>query len=117
MTPRNHGEMWPGGPTVMEAYADYFPPDYNERAAEHPARWTVEDGAIVGRQHPPGSGTRLSHFPKGWKEVGQKTPKNLSKSTALEPMVGPEDVARTLISLDFSWAQIKSIPVSFRMVP
>jgi hypothetical protein len=48
--------MWPGGPTVQEAYSDSFPPDYNEQAAKHAAVWTVEDGAIVGRQDTPGSG-------------------------------------------------------------
>jgi hypothetical protein len=56
MTPRNYGDMWPGGPPVLEVYSDYFPADYNEHAAQNPARWTVEDGAIVGRQEPPGSG-------------------------------------------------------------
>lgn len=56
VAPRSYGEIWPGGPTLMEAYPSFVSSDYNERAAEHPARWTVEDGAIVGRQHPPGSG-------------------------------------------------------------
>lgn len=55
-TPRTYDEMWPGGPSVHEAYPGVFPLDYNERAREHPAVWTVEDGAIVGRQDSPGSG-------------------------------------------------------------
>jgi hypothetical protein len=55
-TPRTYQEMWPGGPTMQEAYPGAFQPDYNERALEHPAAWTVEDGAIVGRQDAPGSG-------------------------------------------------------------
>lgn len=55
-TPRTYGEMWPGGPTVQEAHPDLFPADYDEQTARHPAVWTVEDGAIVGRQDSPGSG-------------------------------------------------------------
>ena len=55
-TPRTYGQMWPGGPTVQEAHPDSFPADYAEQAAKHPAVWTVEDGAIVGRQDSPGSG-------------------------------------------------------------
>ena len=55
-TPRTYSELWPGGPTVAEAAPGLFPDDYNEQAAEHPAVWTVEDGAIVGRQDAPGSG-------------------------------------------------------------
>lgn len=55
-TQRSYDEMWPGGPKVLEAFSDFFPSDYNERAAEHPAVWTVEDGVIVGRQDAPGSG-------------------------------------------------------------
>jgi hypothetical protein len=55
-TPRTYQEMWPGGPTMQEAYPGVFQPDYNERALEHPAAWTVEDGVIVGRQDAPGSG-------------------------------------------------------------
>ena len=54
--PRSYDEMWPGGPTVQQAYPGFFPADYNEQAALHPAVWTVEDGAIVGRQDTPGSG-------------------------------------------------------------
>lgn len=55
-TPRSYEQIWPGGPSIHEAYPGVFPLDYNERAAEHPAVWTVEDGAIVGRQDTPGSG-------------------------------------------------------------
>jgi hypothetical protein len=55
-TPRMYQELWPGGPTVLEAMPDVFPSDYNERAAQHPAAWSVEDGTIVGRQESPGCG-------------------------------------------------------------
>ena len=55
-TPRTYGEMWPGGPTIQQIRPGMFPDDYNERAAEHAAVWTVEEGAIVGRQDSPGSG-------------------------------------------------------------
>lgn len=55
-TPRTYGALWPGGPTIQQRMPDQFPADYNARAAEHPAVWTVEDGAIVGRQDSPGSG-------------------------------------------------------------
>lgn len=53
--PRNYGVAYPGGPSVLDVYT-MFPKDYNERANEHPAVWSVEDGAIVGRQDSPGSG-------------------------------------------------------------
>jgi hypothetical protein len=53
--PRTYGTVSPGGPHVLEI-ASWLPPDYNERAAEHPAVWTVEDGAIVGRQDPDAPG-------------------------------------------------------------
>jgi hypothetical protein len=53
--PRNYGVAYPGGPSVLDVFT-VFPKDYNERANEHPAVWTVEDGAIVGRQDSPGSG-------------------------------------------------------------
>jgi hypothetical protein len=33
-----------------------FPRDYDEKADAHPASWSVEDGVIVGRQQPEGSG-------------------------------------------------------------
>ena len=55
-TPRSYGELWPGGPTIDEVAPGLFPDDYNEQAAQHAAVWTVEDGAIVGRQDAPGSG-------------------------------------------------------------
>lgn len=53
--PRSYGSIWPGGPDVLDIAPD-FPGDYAEQAALHPAAWTVEDGAIVGRQQPLGSG-------------------------------------------------------------
>jgi hypothetical protein len=53
--PRNYGVAYPGGPGVLEVLT-IFPSDYNENADQHPAVWTVEDGAIVGRQDTPGSG-------------------------------------------------------------
>ncbi|MCJ1688359.1 DUF1080 domain-containing protein [Rathayibacter sp. VKM Ac-2927] len=53
--PRSYGTIAPGGPSVLEALPG-FPPNYNERAAEHPAVWSVEDGAIVGRQDPAAPG-------------------------------------------------------------
>lgn len=53
--PRAYGSLYPGGPDVLDVLTD-FPRDYNEQADAHPAAWTVEDGAIVGRQQPPGSG-------------------------------------------------------------
>jgi len=58
--PRTYDAVWPGGPMVADV-ADWIPVDYNERAAEHPAIWTVEDGAIIGRQDPehPGWGGYL----------------------------------------------------------
>ena len=56
-TPRSYGQLWPGGPTVSEvAPPGLFADDYDEQAVLHPAVWTVEDGAIVGRQDEPGSG-------------------------------------------------------------
>ena len=53
--PRSYGSLWPGGPDVLDVVDD-FPADYAEQAALHPAAWTVEDGVLVGRQQPPGSG-------------------------------------------------------------
>jgi 3-keto-disaccharide hydrolase len=53
--PRTYGRLYPGGPQLLDVMTD-FPRDYNEQAEAHPAAWTVEDGAIVGRQDPPGSG-------------------------------------------------------------
>jgi Domain of Unknown Function (DUF1080) len=53
--PRTYGLLYPGGPQLLDVMTD-FPRDYNEQAEAHPAVWTVEDGAIVGRQDPPSSG-------------------------------------------------------------
>lgn len=53
--PRVYGTVHPGGPTVAQMMQEqgFEPPRDPEL---HPAAWTVEDGAIVGRQHPLGSG-------------------------------------------------------------
>ncbi|ADJ48965.1 hypothetical protein AMES_7139 [Amycolatopsis mediterranei S699] len=53
--PRVYGAVYPGGPHVHELLArqGIAPPREPEK---HPAVWTVEDGAIVGRQEAPGSG-------------------------------------------------------------
>lgn len=58
--PRVYGTTWPGGPHVHEV-ASWVPSDYNDRAEQYPAIWTVEDGAIVGKQDPdhPGWGGYL----------------------------------------------------------
>ncbi|UQN28774.1 3-keto-disaccharide hydrolase [Brachybacterium kimchii] len=53
--PRSYGSVYPGGPSVLGSGLG-FPADYNERAEEHPAVWSVEDGAIVGRQDPEAPG-------------------------------------------------------------
>jgi Domain of Unknown Function (DUF1080) len=53
--PRHYGQLYPGGPAVLDVMTD-FPRDYNALADAHPAAWTVENGAIVGRQQPEGSG-------------------------------------------------------------
>jgi Domain of Unknown Function (DUF1080) len=53
--PRHYGQLYPGGPGVLDVMTD-FPPDYNAQADAHPAAWSAEDGAIVGRQQPAGSG-------------------------------------------------------------
>lgn len=53
--PRSYGSIRPGGPSILDS-APGFPPDYNEQAARHPAVWSVEDGAIVGRQDPDSPG-------------------------------------------------------------
>jgi hypothetical protein len=49
-TPRLPVPRAPGFPAVDKASEGY------RRAAAHLGKWTVEDGAIVGRQDPPGSG-------------------------------------------------------------
>ena len=53
--PRVYGTEWPGGPLVADRFRDmgFEAPSQPEL---HPAVWTVEDGAIVGRQDAPGSG-------------------------------------------------------------
>jgi hypothetical protein len=53
--PRSYGRLYPGGPEVLDVLTD-FPRDYQERADANPAAWSVEDGVIVGRQQPLGSG-------------------------------------------------------------
>jgi Domain of Unknown Function (DUF1080) len=53
--PRSYGTLYPGGPRLLDVLTG-FPPDYEEQSRLHPAAWTVEDGAIVGRQSPRGSG-------------------------------------------------------------
>lgn len=53
--PRRYGRLYPGGPELL-AEAVGLPTDYQQQAATHPAAWFVEDGAIVGRQDPEGSG-------------------------------------------------------------
>lgn len=52
--PRIYGSAWPGGPDVYDNPA--LPPGLKEAARQHPAAWSVEDGALTGRQSPPGSG-------------------------------------------------------------
>ncbi|GAA1917629.1 DUF1080 domain-containing protein [Microbacterium aoyamense] len=47
--PRIYGTVRPDGPDVLDVLTA-LPRDYNTVAARHPAVWTVEDGAIVGRQ-------------------------------------------------------------------
>ncbi|MGN8245182.1 3-keto-disaccharide hydrolase [Cellulomonas soli] len=53
--PRVYGTVRPGGPTIAEVYREQglCPP---QAPQDHPARWTVEDGVLVGRQDPPGCG-------------------------------------------------------------
>jgi hypothetical protein len=53
--PRHYGQLYPGGPDVVEVNTA-FPRDYQENADAHPAAWSVEAGVIVGRQQPEGSG-------------------------------------------------------------
>ncbi len=54
--PRVYGGLWIGGPPLQKMHAGAFPAEYWENAPKRPAVWTVEDGAIVGRQDVPGSG-------------------------------------------------------------
>jgi hypothetical protein len=53
--PRIYGSVYPGGPSLLDSFAEQgiAPPVHPEL---HPARWSVEDGAIVGEQDEPGSG-------------------------------------------------------------
>lgn len=53
--PRVYGTVSPGGQTVAQMLADRGMPTPVAPEA-HPARWTVEDGVLVGRQSPLGSG-------------------------------------------------------------
>lgn len=53
--PRIYGRSWPGGPSALERFDREGWPRPVE-PEKHLARWTVEDGAIVGRQSAPGSG-------------------------------------------------------------
>ena len=54
--PRVYGGLWVGGPALRELQPTAFSAEYWENAPKRPAAWTVEDGAIVGRQDKPGSG-------------------------------------------------------------
>ena len=53
--PRQYGRLYPDGPDVLDVLS-HFPRDYQEHADANPAAWSVEDGVIVGRQQPEGSG-------------------------------------------------------------
>ena len=59
-TPREYAPMWIGGPPFRELIEQFAPTAYSEEYWENvprrPAVWTVEDGALVGRQDAPGSG-------------------------------------------------------------
>ncbi|MCS5498357.1 DUF1080 domain-containing protein [Cnuibacter physcomitrellae] len=59
--PRVYSPLWIGGPTIEEAQVDRpvetrFTAEFLEESKTSQARWTVEDGAIVGRQNEPGGG-------------------------------------------------------------
>lgn len=59
--PRVYSPMWIGGPTLEEWQADApeatrFTAEFLAGSTSNEARWTVEDGAIVGRQNEPGGG-------------------------------------------------------------
>lgn len=59
--PRVYSPMWAGGPTLLEAQADApietrFTEEFLAGSVCNEARWTVEDGVIVGRQNEPGGG-------------------------------------------------------------
>src|SRR3989337_2689382 len=49
--PRVYGSAYPGEPALDRAMPP-LPPDHLDQARRHPAVWSVEDGAIVGRQAP-----------------------------------------------------------------
>jgi Domain of Unknown Function (DUF1080) len=53
--PRVYGNQYPGGPPVADLFRELgiTPPVDPEL---HPARWTVEDGVVIGEQDAPGSG-------------------------------------------------------------
>jgi hypothetical protein len=53
--PRIYGDLYPGGPAVLDMFAEQGV-KLPVKPEEHPAVWTVEDGAITGRQDTPGSG-------------------------------------------------------------
>jgi hypothetical protein len=53
--PRIYGNLYPGGPSVLEWF-DSIGLDRPVNPEDHPARWYVQDGAIVGEQDSPGSG-------------------------------------------------------------
>lgn len=59
--PRVYSALWAGGPTIEEAFAhlpesERFSADFLASSHHNQARWTVEDGVIVGRQNQPGGG-------------------------------------------------------------
>lgn len=55
VTPRTYGTVAPDGRTVLKQLPR-LPRGCNRRAAEHPAVWSVESGAIVSHQAPDASG-------------------------------------------------------------
>lgn len=60
-TPRVYSPLWEGGPSIEEAFADRpaherFSSEFLAASHHRQAAWTVEDGAIVGRQDPEGGG-------------------------------------------------------------
>ncbi|MBZ9775820.1 hypothetical protein [Mesorhizobium sp. CO1-1-8] len=61
--------------------------------------------------------TKMSHFGGGGRKWDKKVQKTRSNQRQRKPMVGPEDVSKSLISLVFSWVEIRSSPVLFRMIP
>ncbi|AXJ09805.1 DUF1080 domain-containing protein [Arthrobacter sp. PM3] len=53
--PRVYGTLYPGGPSVLEHF-DRLGLERPVDPEQHPARWFVEDGVLVGEQDAPGSG-------------------------------------------------------------